>query len=96
MSVPLAPGRVPLLGHTLSMPRRWQEFTTRLVHELLITKGSSFKRGALFDKLLPFFGSGLATSNGAFHRRRMAGYGENMAHAAAGLTARTRVGGRSS
>lgn len=123
MPVPVAPGRLPLLGHSLPMLRRRHEFTSSLrnhgdivrvdlgtmpayfvtnpwlVHELLITKGSSFRKGALFDKFLPFFGNGLATSNGAFHRRqrrmvqpafhrdRIARYAETMAHAAADLTA---------
>lgn len=123
MPVPVAPGRLPLLGHTLPMlSRRWRftaslrdhgdivrvdlgtmrtYFVTnpQLVHELLITKGQSFRKGALFDKFRPFFGNGLATSNGSFHRRqrrmvqpafhrdRIARYTETMARAAADLTA---------
>jgi cytochrome P450 len=76
----------------------------RLVHELLVTKGALFRKGALFDKFRPFFGNGLATSNGtfhmrqrrmvqpAFHRDRIARYVETMAHAAAELTATWRPG----
>ena len=128
MSVPVAPGRLPLLGHTVPMLRKRQEFTAslrsrgdivridigtmrtyfvtspRLVHELLVTQGSAFRKGALFDKFRPFFGNGLATSNGAFHRRqrrmvrpafareRIAGYTETMARAATELTAGWRPG----
>lgn len=128
MSVPVAPGRLPLLGHTLPMVRRRHEFTAslrkhgdivridlgtlrtyfvtnpRLVHEMLVTKGSSFRKGALFDKFRPFFGNGLATSDGAFHRRqrrmvrpafhrdRVAHYAAAMARAAADLTATWRPG----
>lgn len=128
MSVPVAPGRLPLLGHTLSMLRKRYAFTAplrnygdivrvdlgtmrtyfvtnpRIVHELLTSKGALFRKGALFDKFLPFFGNGLATSNGAFHRRqrrmvqpafhrdRIASYAETMAHAAADLTATWRPG----
>jgi cytochrome P450 len=76
----------------------------RLVHELLVTKGALFRKGALFDKFLPIFGNGLATSNGAFHKRqrrmvqpafhrdRVARYAETMAHAVAELTATWRPG----
>lgn len=128
MPVPVAPGRLPLLGHTLPMMRRRYEFTASLrnhgdivrvdlgtmhtyfvtnpgvVHELLVTKGPLFRKGALFDKFLPFFGNGLATSNGAFHRRqrrmvqpafhrdRIARYADAMACAAADLTATWRPG----
>lgn len=128
MPVPVAPGRLPLLGHTLPMLRRRHEFTSslrnhgdivrvdlgtmrtyfvtnpRLVHQLLVTKGALFRKGALFDKFLPFFGNGLATSNGTFHRRqrrmvqpafhrdRIARYAETMARAATELTATWRPG----
>ncbi|QFZ17819.1 cytochrome P450 [Saccharothrix syringae] len=128
MSVPVAPGRLPLFGHALPMLRRRHEFTAslrargdivridlgtmrtyfvtnpRLVHELLVTKGSLVRKGALFDKFRPFFGNGLATSDGAFHRRqrrmvrpafhgaRIAGYADIMARAAADLTATWRPG----
>ncbi|MCS7475802.1 cytochrome P450 [Umezawaea endophytica] len=123
MSVPVAPGRLPLLGHTVQMLRRRNDFTADLrnhgdivridlgtmptyfvtnphvVHELLVQKGASFRKGALFDKFQPVFGNGLATSNGAFHRRqrrmvrpafhgeRVALYCRAMARAAADLTA---------
>ncbi|XVS61484.1 cytochrome P450 [Actinosynnema sp. CA-299493] len=128
MPVPVAPGRLPVLGHTVSMLRRRHLFTAllrnhgdvvridlgtmrtyfvtnpRLVHELLVTKGSSFRKGALFDRFQPIFGNGLATSNGgfhqrqrrmvqpAFHRRRIAHYVETMARAAADWTADWRPG----
>ncbi|QQQ73902.1 cytochrome P450 [Saccharothrix sp. 6-C] len=128
MPVPVAPGRLPVLGHTVSMLRRRQRFTAllrnhgdvvridlgtmrtyfvtnpRLVHELLVTKGSSFRKGALFDRFQPIFGNGLATSNGefhqrqrrmvqpAFHRRRIAHYVDTMARAAADWTAGWRPG----
>ena len=128
MPVPVAPGRLPLLGHTLPMLRRRWKFTAglrrhgdvvrvdlgtlrtyfvtnpRLVHELLTAKGALLRKGVLFDKVLPIFGNGLATSNGEFHRRqrrmvqpafhrdRIARYAETMARAVAELTATWRPG----
>lgn len=128
MPVPVAPGRLPLLGHTLPMLRKRWKFTAslrhhgdivrvdlgtmrtyfvtnpRLVHELLTAKGARFRKGVLFDKFLPIFGNGLATSNGdfhrrqrrmvqpAFHRERIARYAGTMADAAAELTATWRPG----
>lgn len=128
MPVPVAPGRLPLLGHTLPMLRKRWRFTAslrhhgdivrvdlgtmhtyfvtnpRLVHELLTAKGTQFRKGVLFDKFLPIFGNGLATSNGdfhrrqrrmvqpAFHRERIARYAGTMADAAAELTATWRPG----
>jgi cytochrome P450 len=128
MSVPVAPGRLPLLGHTLSMLSKQWRFTAnlrdhgdivrvdlgtmrtyfvtnpQLVHELLVTKGASFQKGALFEKFRPAFGNGLVTSNGsfhlrqrrmmqpAFHRERIDRYTETMARAAADLTATWRPG----
>ncbi|MET1073460.1 MAG: cytochrome P450 [Umezawaea sp.] len=128
MSVPVAPGRLPLLGHTVRMLRQRSKFTAflrnsgdivridlgtmrtyfltnpQLVHEMLVKKGASFRKGALFDKFQPVFGNGLATSNGAFHRRqrrmvrpafhaeRIALYTSAMARAAADLTATWRPG----
>lgn len=128
MPVPVAPGRLPLLGHTLPMLRRRWRFTAslrqygdivridlgtmrtyfvtnpQLVREILIGKGSLFRKGVLFDKFLPIFGNGLATSNGEFHRRqrrmvlpafhrdRIARYTETMASAVADLTAAWRPG----
>lgn len=128
MPVPVAPGRLPLLGHTLSMLRRRWKFTAslrqygdivridlgtmrtyfvtspQLVREMLIEKGSLFRKGVLFDKFLPIFGNGLGTSNGEFHRRqrlmvqpafhrdRIARYAETMAHAVAELAATWRPG----
>ncbi|GAA4430775.1 cytochrome P450 [Actinokineospora soli] len=128
MSVPVAPGRLPLLGHSIPLLRERHAFTgalrehgdvvrldlgtvrtyfvtnPRLVHELLVTKGSSFRKGALFDKFRPIFGNGLATSDGAFHRRqrrmvapafhkdRIAAYAGTIARAAADLAATWRPG----
>ncbi|MGW5053620.1 cytochrome P450 [Actinokineospora sp. NPDC004072] len=128
MPVPVAPGRLPLLGHTLPMLRKRHEFTAdlrrygdivrvdlgtlpayfltspQLVHELLVTKGGLFRKGALFDKFRPFFGNGLATSNGAehrrqrrmvqpaFHRERITRYAETMARVAADHIAPWRAG----
>ncbi|WNV86230.1 cytochrome P450 [Umezawaea sp. Da 62-37] len=128
MHVPMAPGRLPLLGHTLRMLRQRYRFTAvlrksgdivrvdlgtmrtyfltnpQLVHEMLVKKGGSFRKGALFDKFQPVFGNGLATSNGTFHRRqrrmvrpafhteRIALYARAMSRAAADLTATWRPG----
>ncbi|MCE6999033.1 cytochrome P450 [Saccharothrix sp. S26] len=128
MSVPVAPGRLPLLGHTVSMLRRRQLFTALLrkhgdvvridlgtmptyfvtnpllVHELLVGKGSSVRKGALFDRFRPIFGNGLATSDGEFHRRqrrmvqpafhrlRVSRYADTMARVAAEWTADWRPG----
>jgi cytochrome P450 len=76
----------------------------QLVREMLIGKGSLFRKGVLFDKFLPIFGNGLGTSNGEFHRRqrlmvqpafhrdRIARYAETMAHAVAELAAAWRPG----
>jgi cytochrome P450 len=128
MPVPVAPGRLPLLGHTLSMLRGRYRFTAllrnhgdvvridlgslrayfvtnpRLVNELLVAKGSSVRKGALFDRFRPIFGNGLATSDGAFHQRqrrmvqpafhrhRIAHYTGIMARAAADWTAEWQPG----
>ncbi|ONI83547.1 cytochrome P450 [Saccharothrix sp. ALI-22-I] len=122
MAVPVAPGRLPFLGHTVEMVRRRHEFTSslrdhgdvvkvdlgpmttyfvnspRLVHQVLVTDGARFRKGAMFDKFQPYLGNGLLLSNGpfhlrqrrmiqpAFHRDRIARYAETMARAATALT----------
>jgi cytochrome P450 len=121
MSVPVAHGRWPFVGHTPSMLRQRFRFTSslraegeivkiylgpmetyfvaspELVHEVLVTQGGSFRKGAMFDKFRPYLGNGLLLSNGPFHRRqrkivlpafhreRIARYAETMVRAAADL-----------
>jgi cytochrome P450 len=70
----------------------------RLVHQVLVTDGASFRKGAMFDKFVPYLGNGLVLSNGAFHlrqrrliqpafhREQIARYAETMVRAAADLT----------
>ncbi|MEU3573832.1 cytochrome P450 [Kitasatospora sp. NPDC036755] len=91
---PVAPGRLPLLGHALELWRRPLEFLDGLtaydpivathlgpkpsylltgpdlVHRVLVTDAASFAKGRSFDKLRPYLGNGLATSQGAFHLRQ--------------------------
>ncbi|WP_410626436.1 cytochrome P450 [Amycolatopsis sp. cmx-8-4] len=122
MTVPVAPGRWPFLGHTPALLRRRFAFTDalrehgeivkvylgpsptyfvtspRLSHEVLVTAGPKFRKGAMFDKFRPFVGNGLVLSNGdfhlrqrrlmqpAFHRDRLTAYVETMRHAAADLS----------
>ena len=128
MTVPVAPGRWPFLGHTPAMLRRRFEFTAslrehgeivlihlgplpayfvttpELAHQVLVTVGNRFHKGAMFDKFRPFVGNGLVLSNGAvhrrqrrlmqpaFHRARLARYAETMCRAAAGLADSWRPG----
>ncbi|MET0132009.1 MAG: cytochrome P450 [Kibdelosporangium sp.] len=109
-TVPVAPGRWPVLGHTMSLLRRRFGFTSSLpglgelvkiylgplptyvvtspalVHQILVTDGKKFDKGIMFDRFRPFFGNGIAMSNGtvhdtrrrlvqpAFHVNRIAGY----------------------
>ncbi|WP_158843441.1 cytochrome P450 [Saccharothrix deserti] len=122
MGVPVAPGRLPFLGHTVEMVRRRHEFTSslrdhgdvvrvdlgplstffvttpQLVHQVLVTDGARFRKGAMFDKFRPYLGNGLVLSDGpfhlrqrrmiqpAFHRDRIARYAEVMVRAATALT----------
>ncbi|WP_410669558.1 cytochrome P450 [Amycolatopsis sp. cmx-4-68] len=70
----------------------------RLSHEVLVTAGAKFRKGAMFDKFRPYLGNGLVLSNGDFHRRqrrlvqpafhhdRLAGYATTMRRAAAELS----------
>ncbi|HEX6340559.1 cytochrome P450 [Umezawaea sp.] len=121
MSVPVAHGRWPFVGHTPSMLRQRFRFTSslraegevvrlflgpmetyfvtspELVHEVLVTRGANFRKGAMFDKFRPYLGNGLVLSNGPFHRRqrklvlpafhreRIAGYAATMVAAASDL-----------
>lgn len=75
-----------------------------LTHRVLVTNGSSFRKGAMFDKFQPYLGNGLLLSNGefhlrqrrliqpAFHRERIARYAETMVRAARELTGTWRRG----
>ncbi|MEV6830372.1 cytochrome P450 [Amycolatopsis sp. NPDC051102] len=128
MSVPVAPGRWPFLGHTPALLRQRFAFTDalhehgeivelrlgpapvyfvaspRLAHEVLVTEGPKFRKGAMFDKFRPFVGNGLVLSNGdfhlrqrrlmqpAFHRDRLAAYADIMRRAAADLAATWQAG----
>ncbi|GAA1971714.1 cytochrome P450 [Amycolatopsis minnesotensis] len=128
MSVPVARGRWPVLGHTPVLLRRRFEFTAslrdsgeivkvflgpmpayfvtspELTYRVLVTNGSSFRKGAMFDKFQPYLGNGLLLSNGAFHHRqrrliqpafhreRIARYAETMVRAARELTGTWRRG----
>jgi cytochrome P450 len=128
MTVPVAPGRWPFLGHTPALLRQRFAFTSslhehgeivklylgptptyfvtspRLAHEVLVTAGPKFRKGAMFDKFRPFVGNGLVLSNGdfhrqqrrlmqpAFHRDRLAAYAETMRRAATELSDSWRPG----
>ncbi|GGU66417.1 cytochrome P450 [Lentzea flava] len=75
-----------------------------LTHEVLVSQGSKFRKGAMFDKFQPYLGTGLLLSNGefhlrqrrlmqpAFHRERIETYASTMARAAASLAARWQPG----
>ncbi|MFI2609110.1 cytochrome P450 [Kitasatospora sp. NPDC018619] len=125
---PVAPGRLPLIGHGLELWRRPLEFlgsltaydpivaahlgpkpsyvltSPDLVHRVLVSDAASFAKGRSFDKLRPFLGNGLATSEGAFHlrqrrlvqpafhHRRITHYVETMARLAAERAASWRPG----
>ncbi len=127
-AVPVAPGRVPVLGHTVSLLRKRFGFTrslaplgdvvkiqlgplpsyvvTRadLVHQVLVTQAGAFDKGIMFDRFRPFFGNGIAMSNGpfhdsqrrlvqpAFHVNRIAGYTGTMCRTAQELTDSWRAG----
>ncbi|MER5264155.1 cytochrome P450 [Actinosynnema sp. NPDC002837] len=44
--------------------------TPQLVHQVLVTDGPRFRKGAMFDKFRPYVGNGLVLSDGAFHLRQ--------------------------
>jgi cytochrome P450 len=128
MTVPVAPGRWPFLGHSPALLRHRFAFTDslrehgeivklylgplpaylvtspRLAHEVLVTAGPKFRKGAMFDKFRPFVGNGLVLSNGdfhlhqrrlmqpAFHRDRLVAYAATMRRAAADLSDSWRPG----
>jgi hypothetical protein len=63
MSVRVAPGRWPLLGHTPALPLRRFGFTEGLrAHGDLVTESAKFEKGAMFDKFRPFFRNGVVNS----------------------------------
>ena len=86
----------PLHAHFVTSPS--------LTHEVLVSQGSKFRKGAMFDKFRPYLGTGLLLSNGehhlrqrrlvqpAFHRERIEAHASTMARAAASLAARWRPG----
>ena len=75
-----------------------------LTHEVLVTAGAGFAKGAMFDKFRPYLGNGLVLSNGsfhlrqrrliqpAFHRDRITRYAQTMASAVSELTESWRPG----
>ncbi|MFE0021126.1 cytochrome P450 [Amycolatopsis sp. NPDC059021] len=75
-----------------------------LVNRVLVTEGTSFSKGIVFDRFRPFMGNGLVMSEGAFHlrqrrlvqpafhRTRLAGYAGTMVRATAELTGTWRAG----
>jgi cytochrome P450 len=71
MSVRVAPGRWPLLGHTPALLLRRFGFTEGLrALGDLVTESVKFEKGAMFDKFRPFVGNGIVNSGGAFHLRQ--------------------------
>lgn len=86
----------PLHAHFVTSPA--------LTHEVLVTQGSKFRKGAMFDKFQPYLGTGLLLSNGeyhlrqrrmmqpAFHRDRMDSYATTMVRAASSLASRWQPG----
>jgi len=68
-----------------------------LVHEALVVRARSVRKGSGFERAIPFLGEGLFTNDGevhrrhrralqpAFHRARVAGYGQLMIDIARGL-----------
>ncbi|WP_020671031.1 cytochrome P450 [Amycolatopsis nigrescens] len=75
-----------------------------LVNRVLVSEGTSFSKGAIFDRFRPFMGNGLVMSQGAFHLRqrrlvqpafhhtRLACYVDTMVRVSAELTAGWRAG----
>lgn len=75
-----------------------------LAHEVMVTKASAFEKGNLFTRMRPLVGDGLATADSethrrhrrlmqpAFHRSRIAGYGEVMSRRAIAMAESWRPG----
>ena len=40
------------------------------IHEMLVTQSRSFGKGLVFQRVRPYLGNGLITSDGEFHRRQ--------------------------
>lgn len=94
VDVPLAPGRMPLVGHLPRLVRDRAMFLQELrgcgdivemrlgrrsffvlnspeaIHDVLVVQSKKFSKGMLFDRVRPFMGNGIATSDGAFHLRQ--------------------------
>jgi cytochrome P450 len=91
---PMAPGRLPVLGHALQLWRGPIAFLESLrpagavvrvdlggwplhvltdpdlIHTVLVGEAQDYGRGRIFEKLRPLFGNGIATTDGAFHRKQ--------------------------
>ncbi|KAF0647227.1 cytochrome P450 [Streptomyces fradiae] len=91
---PMAPGRLPVLGHALRLSRGPIAFLESLrdvgpvvrvdlggwplhvltepalIHTVLVGEAHAYGRGRIFEKLRPLFGNGIATTDGAFHRKQ--------------------------
>ncbi|WP_410638564.1 cytochrome P450 [Amycolatopsis sp. lyj-346] len=75
-----------------------------LVNHVLVTQGTCFSKGIIFDRFRPFMGNGLVMSEGAFHLRqrrlmqpafhgtRLAAYADTMVRVTAELTGTWRSG----
>ncbi|MFD9893478.1 cytochrome P450 [Amycolatopsis sp. NPDC059027] len=75
-----------------------------LVNRVLVTEGTSFSKGIVFDRFRPFMGNGLVMSEGAFHLRqrrlvqpafhsaRLAAYAGTMVRVTSELTGTWRAG----
>ncbi|MEU9128470.1 cytochrome P450 [Kitasatospora sp. NPDC048540] len=73
--------------------------SARLAHAVMVTHGTSFEKGRLFDRMRPMVGDGLATATNkvhlphrrlmqpSFHHRRIAGYCETISRQAQELVA---------
>lgn len=93
-SIPLAPGRIPLVGHLPRMVRDRVTFLQELrgfadvvelrlgrrsffvlnspeaIYDVLVVQGAKFSKGMLFDRVRPYMGNGIATSDGLVHLRQ--------------------------
>lgn len=71
--------------------------SAELVHDIYVKQARAFDKGRLFDRMAPLVGGGLASADGethlrhrrliqpAFHRQRLAGYGDVIARRARDL-----------